>query len=77
MGYLLLARRTNERIILLLDDGREIDILISRISPDCVDVGVDAPRDIKILKRETHLQDLRRGRGSAINDQPRQNYSRD
>lgn len=74
MGYLVLARRTNERIILILPDGREVDIIIAGISHDKVDIGVNAPKSIKIMKRETHLQDLKRGNGSRINDKPRQGY---
>ena len=57
MGYLVISRRTNERIV-IMGKGIEIEILISDISYDRVDVGVKAPREIKILKKETHMEDL-------------------
>ena len=70
-GYLILSRRTNERLLLLLPNGERVEILVADITYDKVDIGVKAPRNIKILKMETHMKDLVRGHGSSINNKPR------
>jgi len=57
-----------------MPDGTEVEILVAGIVPDKVDLGIQAPRNVKIMKKETHLLDLRRGHGSKINDKPRQGY---
>lgn len=71
---LVLSRRINERLVLFLPDNREIEILVSDVFEGKVDLGISAPREIKIMKKETHMQDLKRGHGSRINDKPRQRY---
>lgn len=58
MGYLVISRRVNERILI----GDDIEILISSITDGKVDVAVSAPKDWKIIRKETHLrEDLRYG----------------
>ncbi len=71
---LVLSRRTHERLILLVPGGLEIEIMVAGIRFDKVDLGITAPLEVKILKKETHLQDIARGHGSKINDKPRQRY---
>ncbi|GAB4133115.1 MAG: hypothetical protein Kow0040_14940 [Thermogutta sp.] len=63
---LVLRRRKNERIVLHLDDGRRIEFTITAISPTAVQVGVEAPRTLKILRAELAApeQDDRRKRSA-------------
>ena len=68
MGFLVLSRRLNERIRI----GPDVEILISDIREDkngefIVDVAINAPRSVKILKQETYLQDLRKKNGNSHN----------
>ena len=61
MGFLVLARRLNERILI----GDDIEILIADIRENrdgelVVDVAINAPKPkYKILKHETYLKDLK------------------
>ncbi|MBC7077588.1 MAG: carbon storage regulator [Synergistales bacterium] len=49
---LILNRKTNERIVIRLADGRRIEVVIARISLQSVKVGVIADRDIVVLREE-------------------------
>jgi len=53
MGYLVISRRTNERILI----GNDVEILISSISDDKVDVAIKAPKEIQIKRKATHLEE--------------------
>lgn len=62
MGYLVLSRRLNEKILI----GPDIEILIADIRENSrgepvVDIALKAPKNIKILKQETYLGDLKNG----------------
>ncbi|MEG2770062.1 MAG: carbon storage regulator [Oscillospiraceae bacterium] len=50
---LILSRKLGESIIIKLPDSdREIEIMISEISGDKVKVGINADKEIKILRKE-------------------------
>lgn len=53
MGYLVISRRTNERITI----GKDIEILISDIGNDKVDIAIKAPKEIQIKRQSTHLEE--------------------
>lgn len=53
MGYLVISRRTNERIII----GDDIEILISDIGRDKVDLAIQAPKNIQIKRKGTHFEE--------------------
>lgn len=67
MGYLVISRRTNERISI----GDDIEILIAGIGPDKVDVAIIAPKHKKILRKKTHLQE---NDGPNFRDKSRSGY---
>lgn len=84
MGQLILSRRDGERIHLSIDPGADIEQLVQQlqsggitiqihtgISSGQVRVGIDAPRNISILRgelidRAPHLQAGSRGRFSEL-----------
>lgn len=53
MGYLVIGRKLGERIKI----GGDIEIMISDINDGKVDVAVDAPRNLKIIKMPTHIEE--------------------
>jgi carbon storage regulator len=46
---LVLSRKKNERIVL---PALGVTIVVSRISPDRMQLGIDAPREIAVLREE-------------------------
>lgn len=62
MGYLTISRKLSERISI----GNEIIIIVSNITKDKngqfkVDIGIDAPRNLDIKRRLTHLEEQNNG----------------
>lgn len=58
MGYLVLSRRLNG--IIYLDDDTKIiiaDIRRNNRGEIIVDIGIDAPKSVIILKEENYLKD--------------------
>lgn len=55
---LVLSRKLNEKIKL----GEDIEITIVAISGDSVRIGIDAPRDLKILRNEIYEEIQRQNR---------------
>ena len=53
MGYLVISRRTNERIMI----GDDIEILIADISRDKVEIAIIAPKKLNISRKQTHLEE--------------------
>lgn len=47
---LVLGRKMDERIFLTMPDGRNIAIVITEIHPDKVRIGIEAPRDVVIVR---------------------------
>lgn len=55
---LILSRKESERIYL----GDDVVLTIVRIQGDKVRIGVEAPSDVRILRRELQETDLESGR---------------
>jgi carbon storage regulator len=49
---LVLSRQKDEVIVIILPDGTTIDICVVDIRGDKVRVGVDAPKSIKVHRKE-------------------------
>jgi len=49
---LILSRRKNEIIDLTLPDGRKIEIIVAEIRGDRCRIGIVAPREIPVHRRE-------------------------
>jgi carbon storage regulator len=49
---LVLSRGEDERLLLTLPDGRTVTVLVVAVGRGRVRLGVDAPRDVKVLRAE-------------------------
>lgn len=59
MGFLVISRRTNERIFI----GNDIEIVVSFIGRDKVDLAIQAPKDKYDIKRVPTLIEEEKDRG--------------
>ena len=62
---LVLSRKLNEKIKL----GDNIEIMIVAISGDTVRLGIDAPRDLKILRSEIYEEIQRQNREAVTGEE--------
>ncbi len=53
MGYLVFSRRLHERIQI----GDDIEILVSDISFNKVNIAIKAPKNVKVKRRLTHVEE--------------------
>lgn len=60
---LVLSRKVGERILL----GEDIVISVVRIGPNTVKIGIDAPKDMNIVREELCL-DLAQATSAAMSD---------
>ena len=51
---LVLGLREGERVLLLLPDDRQIDVVVGRCSNGSANLAIEAPQDVELL-RETLL----------------------
>ena len=51
---LVLSRQRDERIVILLPDGRMIEIIVVDIRGEKVRLGIDAPKDITVHRKEVY-----------------------
>ena len=51
---LVLGRKVNESTYLILPNGEEIKIMVTRVRGENVGLGFEAPDDV-IIKREEHM----------------------
>lgn len=77
MGFLVLSRRLNERILI----GDDVEILIADIRQDksgelIVDIGLTGPKHVKFLRKETHLQEMKNKNGFNTRNKSGQKYKR-
>lgn len=49
---LVLSRQKDETIVVILDDGREIEVTVVDIRGDKVRMGVTAPKSISVHREE-------------------------
>jgi sRNA-binding carbon storage regulator CsrA len=49
---LALGLREGERVVLLLPDGRRIDVIVGRCGKGKTKLAIDAPEDIEILREK-------------------------
>ena len=62
---LVLSRKLNEKIKL----GDDIEIMIVSISGDTVRIGINAPRDLKILRSEIYAEIQRQNREAVTGEE--------
>lgn len=54
MGILVLSRAASEGIVMILPDGEEIVVQVSHFKGRKVSLGIIAPANVKVLRRELH-----------------------
>ena len=54
MGLLVLSRKVGERILI----GKDIAIMVVRIGPDAVRLGIEAPREMNVVRDELRLEEI-------------------
>lgn len=61
MGYLVISRKVAERIRI----GKDIEILVSDIQHKKVDIAINAPKSMKILRLKTHIEEEKEKNGNS------------
>jgi carbon storage regulator (csrA) len=69
---LVLARKLNEKIRL----GEDIEITIVGISGDSVRLGINAPRDLKILRHEIYEEIQKQNHEALAGEEDEQSLKR-
>ena len=56
---LVLSRKVDQSILIECPDGTVIDVMVTRIEPGKVRLGVTAPLEVSIVRRELDGRELR------------------
>jgi carbon storage regulator len=62
-GMLVLSRKAREGVRLLLPDGRVITLRVVQVECGKVRLGIDAPRDVEVMREELLPRQVPPGRG--------------
>lgn len=56
---LVLSRHRSESVVLVLPDGREVNVTLCDVRADKARIGFEAPQDVKIMRREIYRPEPR------------------
>ncbi len=70
-GYCVVSRKINERVVI----GEDVEILVAFLSDDKVELAIRAPKEKKIRRRETHLEEMQNSEfESKFREQSKKNH---
>jgi carbon storage regulator len=73
MGMLVLSRQKDEVVVIILPDGRVIEITVVDIRGDKVRLGTNAPKDIAVHRKEVYERIQCEKREAAKAEEDRKN----
>lgn len=71
MGFLTIMRKVGERIVIKTAQG-QIEIMLFDAMNGRADIAIDAPREMKILRKELHILEEKRKKESFATTDLRQ-----
>lgn len=51
-AMLTVARKVGERVVILLPDGRRVEVVVADLTPYRAQIGIEAPPDVKVVRKE-------------------------
>ncbi|MEL3904749.1 MAG: carbon storage regulator CsrA [Treponemataceae bacterium] len=63
---LILSRKTNQKIVI----GENVEITIIEVKGEQVKIGIEAPRNLKVFRREVYEEIQKENRAAQITEKP-------
>lgn len=63
---LILSRKTNQKIVI----GENVEITIIEVKGEQVKIGIEAPRNLKVFRREVYEEIKKENRAAQVTEKP-------
>ena len=63
---LILSRKTNQKIVI----GENVEITIIEVKGEQVKIGIEAPRNLKVFRREVYEEIQKETRAAQVTEKP-------
>ena len=63
---LILSRKTNQKIVI----GENVEITILEVKGEQVKIGIEAPRNLKVFRREVYEEIQKENRAAQVTEKP-------
>ena len=63
---LILSRKTNQKIVI----GENVEITIIEVKGEQVKIGIEAPRNLKVFRREVYEEIQKENRATQVTEKP-------